>query len=240
MALWIIAGLISGFIKGLCGVGDAPVFSSIMSFAENNVDISPVALLVSLPSNLFITWKNRKSLVTKVWLPMALLLVAGSIPGTLLLKNVDTTTLKLIFGVFITFVGIIMLYNEVGKRKMKPSKALLLTIGILAGVSSGLFGVGVLLVVYVSLTTHDMSAFKGNICAIFFAENAVRLVMYLFLKLFTASVLKNAAITLPFVWLGLFLGQKSASFLDERRAKIVVMAMLIISGLAIIVSNIRC
>ena len=138
----------------------------------------------------------------------------------------------------ITFVGIIMLYNEVGKRKMKPSKALLLTIGILAGVSSGLFGVGVLLVVYISLTTHDMSAFKGNICAIFFAENAVRLVMYLFLKLFTASVLKNAAVTLPFVWLGLFLGQKAASFLDERRAKIVVMSMLIISGLAIVLSNI--
>ena len=237
MILWIFAGLISGFIKGLCGVGDAPVFTSLMSFAEDHVDISPVCLLTSLPSNLFISWKNRKSLQTRIWLPMALLLIAGTIPGTLLLKNTDTKTLKLCFGIFITLIGIIMLYNEVGGKKMKPSKALLLTIGILAGVSSGLFGVGVLLIVYISLTTNDMSSFKGNICAIFFAENFVRLLMYIFLGLFTPNVLKIAAIVLPFVWTGLFLGQKASSFLDERRAKIVVMAMLIVSGLTIIISN---
>ena len=121
---------------------------------------------------------------------------------------------------------------------MKPSKVLLLTIGILAGVSSGLFGVGVLLIVYISLTTNDMSSFKGNICAIFFAENFVRLLMYIFLGLFTPNVLKITAIVLPFVWTGLFLGQKASSFLDERRAKIVVMSMLIVSGLTIIISNI--
>ena len=61
--------------------------------------------------------------------------------------------------------------------------------------------------------------------------------MYIFLGLFTPNVLKIAAIVLPFVWTGLFLGQKASSFLDERRAKIVVMAMLIVSGLTIIISN---
>ena len=35
----------------------------------------------------------------------------------LLLKNTDTKTLKLCFGIFITLIGIIMLYNEVGGRK---------------------------------------------------------------------------------------------------------------------------
>ncbi|MBQ4512364.1 MAG: hypothetical protein II969_05185 [Anaerolineaceae bacterium] len=74
MILWIFAGLLSGFIKGLCGVGDAPLFSSIMSFAQNNIDISPVNLIPSVFSNLLITWQNRKSLQTRIWVPMALLL----------------------------------------------------------------------------------------------------------------------------------------------------------------------
>ena len=143
MAIWIIAGLVSGFIKGLCGVGDAPLFSSILSFAHNNIDISPVNLLPSFPINLFITWQNRKSLQTKIWLPMALLLIAGCIPGTLLLKSIDTGTLKLIFGIFITIVGFLMLYNELTGKKIRRSRVLLITVGILAGLGSGLFGVGV-------------------------------------------------------------------------------------------------
>lgn len=237
MAIWIIAGLVSGFIKGLCGVGDAPLFSSILSFAHNNIDISPVNLLPSFPINLFITWQNRKSLQTKIWLPMALLLIAGCIPGTLLLKSIDTGTLKLIFGIFITIVGFLMLYNELTGKKIRRSRVLLITVGILAGLGSGLFGVGVLLVVYISMTTEDMSAFKGNICAIFACENAVRLVLYLILGIFTSTVLKRAAMVTPFILAGLFLGEKAGSYLDERKAKICVMLMLIISGIAIVSAN---
>lgn len=237
MALWIIAALVAGFIKGLCGVGDAPVFSSIMSFAENNIDISPVSLLPSLPTNLFITWQNRKSLQSRVWIPMALLLIAGTIPGTLLLKNTDTGTLKLIFGFFIIFVGVLMLYNELSTKKIRPSKWLLLAVGVLSGLSSGLFGIGVMLVVYISLTTTDMRSFKGNICAIFTAENSVRLIMYLILGMFTKTVLMHAAVIMPFQFAGVFLGIKSASLLDERKAKLAVMVILIISGLAIVAAN---
>lgn len=237
MILWIIAALIAGFIKGLCGVGDAPVFSSLMSFAENNIDISPVSLIPSLPANALITWQNRKSLQKKVWVPMALLLIAGTIPGTILLKNADTGKLKLFFGFFIIFVGILMLWNELSSRKIKPSKWLLFAVGVISGLSSGLFGIGVMLVVYISMTTDDMSAFKGNICAVFFSENLARLVMYLILGMFTSSVLTHAALILPFQFAGIFLGMKSASYLDERKAKLTVMSVLILSGIAIVISN---
>lgn len=237
MILWIIAALIAGFIKGLCGVGDAPVFSSLMSFAENNIDISPVSLIPSLPANALITWQNRKSLQKKVWVPMALLLIAGTIPGTILLKNADTGKLKLFFGFFIIFIGILMLWNELSFRKIKPSKWLLFAVGVISGLSSGLFGIGVMLVVYISMTTDDMSAFKGNICAIFFSENLARLVMYLILGMFTSSVLTHAALILPFQFAGIFLGMKSASYLDERKAKLTVMSVLILSGIAIVISN---
>ncbi len=238
MLIWIIAALFAGFIKGLCGVGDAPIFSSILSFAHDNIDISPVSVLLSLPSNLFISWQNRKALKTKIWVPMALLLVAGSIPGTVLLKNTDTSTLKLYFGIFIVIVGIGMLYNEISSRKIKTSKVLLLLVGILAGLSSGLFGIGVLLVIYITLTTDDLESFRGNICAIFASENAVRLVMYIILGLMTPSVLKRGLITLPFSMAGVFLGARSVSFLDERKARIIIMCMLIFSGVMIVATNI--
>ena len=237
MVLWIAAALIAGFIKGLCGVGDAPVFSSIMSFAANNIDISPVSVIPSLPTNFFIAWKNRKSLKKKIWMPMALLLIAGTIPGTFVLKNADTGRLKLFFGFFIIFVGALMLYNELSSRKIKPSKWLLLAVGVISGLSSGLFGIGVMLVVYITMTTDDMSSFKGNICAIFAAENFVRVIMYLLHGMFTPSVMTHAALITPVQFAGVFLGLKAASFLDERRAKLIVMSVLIFSGIMIVITN---
>ena len=228
MVLWIAAALIAGFIKGLCGVGDAPVFSSIMSFAANNIDISPVSVIPSLPTNFFIAWKNRKSLKKKIWMPMALLLIAGTIPGTFVLKNADTGRLKLFFGFFIIFVGALMLYNELSSRKIKPSKWLLLAVGVISGV---------MLVVYITMTTDDMSSFKGNICAIFAAENFVRLIMYLIHGMFTPSVLTHAALITPVQFAGVFLGLKAATFLDERRAKLIVMSVLIFSGIMIVLTN---
>lgn len=237
MVIWIIAAIAAGFIKGLCGVGDAPVFSAIMSFAANNIDISPVSVVPSLLTNIIISLQNRKSLQARIWIPTALLLIAGTIPGILLLKNTDTGTLKLVFGFFIILVGALMLYNELATKKMKPSKWLLLTVGVLAGVTSGIFGIGVLLVVYISLTTEDMSSFKGNICAIYAAENFVRLIMYIVFGLFTKTVLSHVALIMPFQFAGVFLGMKASSFLDERKAKLIVMSVLIFSGIMIVITN---
>lgn len=89
MYLWIIAAVAAYFIKGLCGFANTLVFTSILSFGASNANISPIDLLLGYPTNLILTWKNRKSLDPKVYLPLSALVLAGSIPGALLLKNVD-------------------------------------------------------------------------------------------------------------------------------------------------------
>ena len=41
------------------------------------------------PANLILTWKYRRHLDPKVCLPSAVLVLAGSIPGAIMLKNVE-------------------------------------------------------------------------------------------------------------------------------------------------------
>lgn len=84
MYLWIIAAVAAYFIKGLCGFANTLVFTSILSLGASNANISPIDLLLGYPTNLILTWKNRKSLDPKVYLPLAALVLAGSIPGALL------------------------------------------------------------------------------------------------------------------------------------------------------------
>ena len=81
MYLWILAAVAAYFIKGLCGFANTLVFTSILSFGVANANISPIDLLLGYPTNLILTWKNRRSLDPKVYLPLAALVLAGSIPG---------------------------------------------------------------------------------------------------------------------------------------------------------------
>ena len=238
MWLWIIATLVAFYIKGLCGFANTLVFTSIMGFGVSNVAISPVELLLGYPSNLILTFNNRHKLNRYVYIPLAVLVLVGSIPGAFLLKNVDARYIKIVFGFVVILLGIEMFFREKKSRHMKESKLILGIIGILSGVLCGLFGVGALLAAYVGRVTKTSDEFKVNISAVFIVENTFRIVLYSIRGIITLSNLKQALIMVPFMLAGLFAGIKSGTILDEKIIKRLVIILLIISGVALILMNI--
>ena len=233
MVLWIIATLAAFFVKGLCGFAN-----TLLGFGENNVAISPVELMLGYPSNIILTWKNRKSLRKEVFIPLAVLVLLGSIPGALLLKNVDVKSIKIVFGVVVILLALEMFLREKSTKKYKESRLVLAIIGIVSGVLCGLFGVGALLAAYIGRTTENSKEFKGNISAVFIVDNTFRIILYSVLGVITFDGIKQALILLPVALIGLFLGIKSASILDEKLAKGLVIVLLIISGIILISKNI--
>jgi len=238
MVWWIIATLCAFFVKGLCGFANTLVFTTILSFGNNNVNISPVELILGYPTNLILAWKERRSIKWGVCLPLALLVIVGSLPGVFLLKNVDTSVIKVIFGAIIIFIGIEMLLREFQIGKVKESKILLAIIGVLSGLLCGLYGVGALLGAYISRVTKGSNEFKANICVVFFAENTFRIVLYVLWGIITFDILKQAVILIPIMLAGLFAGMLSGKFLDEKIVKRLVIVMLVVSGFALIWNNI--
>lgn len=235
MGWMMFAAVCAYFVKGLCGFANTLVFSTILSFSTNNVNISPVELVLGLPSNIMISYKERKSVQWKVCLPLAGLVLLGDIPGILLLKNTNTQVIKGIFGFVIIAIGVEMLLREY-MRKTKKSQLLLITIGILSGILCGLYGIGALLAAYMGCVTDNSSSFKGNLCIVFLINNLFRLVMYGVTGIITLATLKQSVILFPFMALGLFLGMKGSSFLDEKKIKKLVIIMLILSGVSLIVT----
>lgn len=238
MFCWIIAALCAFFIKGLCGFANTLVFTTVLTFGNSNVNISPVELILGYPTNIILAWWERKSIKPSVCVPLALLVIGGSIPGALILKNADTGIIKVIFGVVIILIGAEMLLREFQAKNIKQSKVPIGIIGILSGLLCGLYGVGALLGAYVNRVTDDSSSFKANICVVFLAENTFRIVLYGLWGIITSDVLKQAIILIPVMLLGLFLGIFSGRFLDERITKKSVIVMLIASGLALVLNNI--
>lgn len=235
--LWMLAAASAYFIKGLCGFANTLVFTSILSFGAANANISPIDLLLGYPTNMILTWKNRKKLDPKVYLPLAAMVLAGSVPGALLLKNVDARAIKLVFGVVVVLLGAEMLSREYSKKKLRSSKPVLFLIGVTAGVLSGMFGVGALLAAYVSRVTEGGDSFKANISAVFIADNTFRIVLYSVLGLLTFDTVKFVLTLLPFALLGLFAGMKCSSRMDEKLVRKITSVLLVLSGISLILKN---
>ena len=225
------------FYQGPVRLCNTLVFTSILSFGVANANISPIDLLLGYPTNIILTWKNRKKLDAKVYLPLAAMVLAGSVPGALLLKNVDARVIKLVFGVVVVLLGAEMLSREYSKRKLRSSKPVLLLIGVTAGVLSGMFGVGALLAAYVSRVTEGGDAFKANISAVFIADNTFRIVLYSVLGLLTFDTVKFVLTLLPFALLGLFAGMRCSSRMDEKLVRKITSVLLILSGISLILKN---
>ncbi len=237
MIWWIIATICAFFVKGLCGFANTLVFTTILSFGNNNINISPVELLLGYPTNVVLAWKERKFIKWNICLPLAAMVIIGSVPGVLFLKNIDTGMIKILFGIVIVVIALEMLLRELRPGKVKQSKAVLTIIGLLSGVLCGLYGIGALLGAYVNRVTDDSRAFKANICVVFFVENTFRIILYSIWGIITLDILKQVAILIPFVFIGLVLGMWSGKILNEKVVKKIVIVMLMISGAALIMNS---
>lgn len=237
MAWWIIATLCAFFVKGLCGFANTLVFTTVLSFGNNNINISPVELLLGYPTNAILVLKERKSIKWSVCLPLAALVIIGSIPGVLFLKNADTGVIKIIFGFVIIFIGIEMFLREIHTKKVKQSKLVLGIIGVFSGLLCGLYGVGALLGAYVNRVTDDSHSFKANICVVFFVENTFRIILYAAWGIITFDIFKQAVVLIPVMLIGLALGMFSSKVLNEKIVRKIVIIMLIISGMALIINS---
>jgi len=237
MIWWMIASVCAFFVKGLCGFANTLVFTTILSFSNNNINISPVELILGYLTNAILVWKERKAIKWSICIPLSILVILGSIPGILFLKNVDTGMIKVIFGFVIILIGVEMLLREIQTKKHQQSKVLLAVIGVLSGILCGLYGIGALLGAYVNRVTDDSSSFKANICVVFLVENTMRIVLYAFWGIVTFDILKQAIVLVPAMLIGLFLGMKSSKILDEKLVKRLVLVMLIVSGAALVINS---
>ncbi|MBP3655972.1 MAG: sulfite exporter TauE/SafE family protein [Clostridia bacterium] len=237
MLIWMIAALCAYYVKGLCGFANTLVFTSVLAFGSSNAGISPVELLLSAPTNAIIAWRERRAIDARICLPLIAMVLLGSLPGALMLRSADTGLIKILFGAVIIFVSLDMLAREKTQPKAGGSGLMMAVIGVLSGVLCGLFGVGALLSAYVSRAAKDSHAFRANMCAVFTAENAFRIVVYAASGLLTAQTVWCVVMLAPFMLAGLFLGMRSAGRLDERRVRRLVMVMLMISGAALILQN---
>lgn len=238
-ALLFLITLLAYFVKGITGFGNTLVMGSLFSFLVSNRLTTPVDLLLSIPTNAYIVWRERKNISWKVVVPLSLMLLAGIIPGTFLLKFGSDWILKSALGIVVIGMALEMLTRKPAKEGDKKTNPIFLTIiGILSGMLAGLYGIGALLVAYISRTTDNKNQFRANICCVFLVDNIFRFFFYLYTGILNKEVLHMTLLLIPAVILGMMIGIKADSRMKEATVKKSVIALLIISGTVLLLKSI--
>lgn len=236
--LWMLAVLVGYFVKGIAGIGNTLVVTAAMAYTRTNAEITPVELLLCVPTNLQLAWQNRRHINWRLAIPPLCMVLAGDVVGVLLLKNVNVDALKVVFGAVLIVLGIEMLWRELrGVPAGKTHPAALLALGVTAGVLCGLFGAGALLAAYFARVTDDDKVYKGSMCMIFAVENLFRVVVCSVTGLLTLETVRIAAILALPMLVGLFAGMKLSGRMNAKLMRIVIIVMLMLSGLPLLLTN---
>lgn len=233
-----VSTLLAYFIKGITGFGNTLVMGSLFSFVVSNKLTTPVDLILGIPTNIYIVWRERKNISLKIVIPLSLMLLAGIIPGTFILKSGNDIILKSLLGLVVIGMALEMLTRKpnAGITK-KNNPVFLVIIGILSGVLAGLYGIGALLVTYISRTTNNKNEFRANICCVFLVDNIFRFFLYLFTGILNKEVFILCLLLSPAVFIGMFIGIKTDSYISEKTMKKLVISLLIISGAVLLLKN---
>lgn len=234
-----ISTLIAYFVKSITGFGNTLVMGTLFSFVISNKITTPVDLLFSIPTNAYLVWKDRKGLSLKIVVPLSLMLLAGIIPGTFLLKTGSDKVLKSILGIIIVIMAIEMATRKSPAEGAKKGNPLFLVfIGVISGVLAGVYGISAPLIAYISRTTDNRNQFRANICCVFLVDNIFRFVLYMYNGILNKEVFLISLLLFPAVITGMFIGGKVDSKIDEETVKKSVIALLIISGTTLFIKSI--
>lgn len=196
--LYAFSAFLAYFVKGLCGFANTLVFSSILSFWQDNIYITPIDLPLSLISNLLLVFHDHKALSVKIWGSGAFFMILGIIPGTFFLKAGDPALIKIILGFLTMGLALQMLLKKksAGGAGSALSHAL---IAILAGFISGLLGIGALISIYMARVTNSLEAFRGNLSLLFIMTNLFRFAIYIRTGILTAETFNISLTLVPFI-----------------------------------------
>lgn len=237
--LFFTITLLAYFIKALTGFGNTLVMNSFLSIFKENRLVTPVDLLLSLPTNAYLAWKNRRHINSKIVIPLYVAVILGNIPGTLLLGTGSDRLLKVILGVVLILLALEMQFQKSKASNQKWRPELFWIIGIISGVLMGLFGIGALLAAAIDRFAGNRSEYRGNLCFVFIFDNIFRCLSYWWQSILNWQIIKLSLALLPAALLGMGLSSRMDLHLRDDHIRKGIQALMAVSGVFLIINHLH-
>lgn len=235
----IAIAVLAASCQSLTGFGFAlvmvPLLSLIWDVKPAVVTSTVLGTIILLP--LFLEVRSH------VRLGVAGRLLLGSllgIPlGVVVLDQIDPEVLKLLVGAVVIMASL-LLYVAPQVRWPEAGGATAVIVGALSGMLRAATSMGgPPSVLYILGREREMETFRGTLLAFFLPASVIAVVGLAAAGRVTPEVLRTSAIGLPAVAAGFFVGGWVRSWMPDRVFRTVVLAVLIATSLAVIVSASR-
>lgn len=234
LGLFLIAAFAGGFASGLAGFAMGFVVSGIWLHILTPVQTTTLVVGYGLLTQGYGVWKLRHALA---WPALSPFIVGGTIGvpiGTVLLTYVNPAYLRSGVGLLLVIHGVYGLAQP-ALRKVPDKLSADVGIGFANGVLAGLTGLpGFIITVWCQLRGWSKDAQRAVFQPTMLAAIVVNVVTLSLAGAVTAYTLQLYLLGLPAMVAGLWVGFKLYGKLDDAAFRKLILALLLISGLALI------
>jgi len=193
----------------------------------------PVWTLLTISSSATLFGKDRKHVSMALILRILPSCTLGIALGLYLFKVLDAALLARGLGVLVTGYGLYALWQmqAAGGRKAPPAVAT--AASFLAGAVGTVFGTmaSIFFAIYMDAIRVSKEQFRGTLAALMMTLAVIRGIGYFAVGEFGRESLLLFAAALPFMLIGIFLGDRIHTGMSETTFRRVVCAILILSGI---------
>ncbi|MGB0977224.1 MAG: sulfite exporter TauE/SafE family protein [Prolixibacteraceae bacterium] len=232
----VIAG--ASLLKGMTSFGfSLMAFPILLNFYSPMILVPALTLCNVLTSaQIVFTTRTEKSKHSNHWLIMAGIM--GIIPGVLLLRTLNVSTLKVIVGVIFVLLSILFLSGF--RFKIKYPKRAQIIAGTTAGFLGGALSVsGPPLVLFLTSMQFSNQEFRLHFARFSVLTSSVALLGYFLSGMITAEVWRIFFISFPILIIGTILGQKLSTKVSIRFFQVLCISISLCAGIWSLLSGLK-
>ena len=227
--------LLAGFVQGLTGFGSALVAIPLLSLLIDIKTAVPLCVLNGLIITAYLAVKLRNYLDWQKIQPLLIGSLAGIPVGIILLKEVDSSIIRMVIGGLLISYS---LFNLVfSPRPLNPGKEW----GYLAGFFTGAIGAafsagGPPAIIYTTLTSWKKDEIKATLTGFFVVSGTITVLVHWASGITTLSTVRLLAATAPAVLLGTSLGVLLSARINKKNYLRIIYSFLILMGCMMLVT----
>lgn len=232
----VIAG--ASLLKGMTSFGfSLMAFPILLNFYSPMILVPALTLCNVLTSaQIVFTTRAEKSKHSNHWLIMAGIM--GIIPGVLLLRTLNVSTLKVIVGVIFVLLSVLFLSGF--RFKIKYPKRAQIIAGTTAGFLGGALSVsGPPLVLFLTSMQFSNQEFRLHFARFSVLTSSVALLGYFLSGMITAEVWRIFFISFPILIIGTILGQKLSTKVSIRFFQVLCISISLCAGIWSLLSGLK-
>jgi len=244
----LLLGLIQLFaqaLEAITGFGSTVIAVPFMAMLTDLDTAKAVGVTHTWLLVIYVVYVSWKHIVWKEFGFIVLYVGIGLPFGFLLYGKLDSTYLMGILAVFMIGVGINGIYTTRRNRRQaiaqaEPAKKSLLMRFILfcGGIIHGAFGTGgPLIVIYAAQALKDKTLFRTCLCLLWLCLNTVLLIQFTYNGVWTQNnymPLYATVITLPFLFVGIMIGNYLHHRVSEYVFRLIMFALLLGTGCVVV------